>query len=107
MRPQPNHTIHIWWAMTPNAPITRPPHQHKAATTPPLRGPTLSSQPPQMAADAPRITMPMVNVQARSEIFQSQVVTVSCARKLRSFGQATEVVIPTAFESGSQKTDRP
>ena len=35
--------------VTPNAEMTRPPHQQRAATTPALRGPARSSQPPHSA----------------------------------------------------------
>ena len=41
---------------TPTAPISMPPHQQKAETTPALRGPTRSSQPPQMAEAEPSTT---------------------------------------------------
>jgi len=66
--------IQSWWVTTPTAEISRPPHQHTAATTAALRGPTRSSQPPHSAADEPRKTKKRVNIQPRSLIFQSQLV---------------------------------
>src|SRR5450755_3378069 len=107
MTPHPSHMIHSWWYRTPIAPMTSPPHQQIDATTPPFLGPTRSSHPPQSAAAEPRNTKKSVNVHPRSLIFQSQVVTVSCAKKLRSLGQSTEAVMPTAFDNGSQNTENP
>ena len=54
--PEPSHIIQNWCRWTPSAEITMPPHQHTAATTPALRGPARSSQPPQTAAAEPRKT---------------------------------------------------
>src|SRR6185312_3781487 len=107
MAPDPTHSSQIWWEMTPKAEMTSPPHQHTAATTPALRGPARSSQPPQMAAAEPRKTKNRVNIHPSIEIFQSQVVAVISEKKLMSAGQATECVMPTAFESGSQNTEKP
>src|SRR6516165_1323929 len=72
MMPEPPHSIHSWWVMTPMAEITSPPHQHNAATMPALRGPARSSQPPQIAADDPSTTKNSVYIQPRLEIRQSQ-----------------------------------
>src|SRR5262245_16701798 len=91
----------------PNAEITRPPHQHSAATKPALRGPTLSSQPPQTAAAAPRKTKHSVDIQRSSLIFQSHVVANVRARNDMSAGHATDCVMPIARESGSQNTLKP
>ena len=55
----------------------RPPHQQSAATTPALRGPTRSSQPPQMAAEVPSSTKNSVYIQPRSNWVQSQLVVNS------------------------------
>src|SRR3546814_9392488 len=55
----------------------RPPHQQSAATTPALRGPTRSSQPPQMAAEVPSSTKNSVYIQPRSNWVQSQLVVKS------------------------------
>src|SRR5881628_2307368 len=53
----------------PRLEITRPPHQHSADTTPALRGPACSSQPPNSAVDSPRNTKNSVNIQPSIEIF--------------------------------------
>src|SRR5271169_2301986 len=70
--PEPSQSNQIWCVLTPIAEITRPPHQHIAATAPALRGPTRSSQPPQRAAEEPRNTKNSVYIQPSIEIFQSQ-----------------------------------
>ena len=54
--PEPSQISHNWCIDTPIAAMPMPPHQQNAATTPALRGPTRSSQPPQIAAAAPRTT---------------------------------------------------
>ena len=54
--PAPSHMIQSWWTNTPTAAMTIPPHQQTADTTPALRGPARSSQPPHSAADEPRKT---------------------------------------------------
>jgi hypothetical protein len=46
MGSEPIHSIQSWCTMTPTAEIKRPPHQQQAATTPALRGPARSAQPP-------------------------------------------------------------
>src|SRR5262249_35759538 len=107
MTPEPSHRSQIWWRIPPPAAITRPPHQQIADTTPALRGPTLSSQPPMSAAAEPRKTKNSVYVQPNMEIFQSQEVAVITCVKVMSFGQATDVVIPTALDNGSQNTEKP
>ena len=71
------------------AEMTSPPHQQTADTTPALRGPACSSQPPQIAADDPRKTKKSVYIQPSIEIFQSYVVEKTWAKKLMSFGHAT------------------
>ena len=58
----------------PSAPISNPPLQQKAATTPAFRGPARSSQPPQSAAEEPSTTKNNVYIQPRSPIVQSHVV---------------------------------
>src|SRR5262245_10512827 len=56
------------------------PSGRQAATTPAFRGPTRSSQPPQMAAEVPSSTKNSVNIQPRSNCVQSQeVVNSACA----------------------------
>src|SRR5580698_5370325 len=90
----------------PMAPRTRPPAQQHAATTPALRGPTRSSQPPQSAADTPSTTKNSVNIQPMLAMRQSQVVVnSSCASDMS--GQALDAVIPSARDSGSQNTLQP
>src|SRR3954453_5718522 len=105
--PEPSHNSQIWWIMTPKAEITRPPHQQSADTTPALRGPTRSSQPPMMAAAEPRNTKNRVYVHPSIEIFQSQLVAVICCMNPKSFGHATAWVMPTALDNGSQNTEKP
>jgi hypothetical protein len=93
--------------MTPTAEMTRPPHQHIAETRPALRGPTRSSQPPQIAADDPRNTKKRVYIQPRSLIFQSQLAVNRAETNDMSAGQATDLSVPIACESGSQNTLKP
>src|SRR5260370_7569791 len=69
--PDPAHSIQSWCVTTPMAEITSPPHQHSAATTPALRGPTRSSHPPQTAADDPSSTKNSVYIQPQLEVGQS------------------------------------
>src|ERR1700751_2229722 len=90
----------------PIAPSTRPPHQHNAATNAALRGPTRSSQPPQIAAETPRITKNSVYIQPMLATFQSQVVVNSSWNSEMS-GQAFGAVMPIARDSGSQNTEKP
>ncbi len=72
-----------------------------------MRGPACSSQPPNSAVARPRKTKNRVNIQPTIEIFQSQGVDVISAMKLMSAGQASDSLIPIAFESGSQNTEKP
>src|SRR6516225_9435834 len=88
--PEPRIIIHSWCIEMPMAENTMPPHQHNAATTPALRGPTCSSQPPHTAAAQPRNTKNSVYIQPSVEIFQSHEVVKSSATKLMSAGQATD-----------------
>src|SRR5947207_14459236 len=92
--------------MTPIEPSTRPPHQHSAATTPALRGPERSSQPPQIAAEAPSTTKNNVYIQPMLATRQSQVVENSSCASVMS-GQAFDLVTPSARDSGSQNTLNP
>src|SRR5438270_13940043 len=107
MTPDPSHNIHNWCRMIPPAEMTSPPHQQMAATTPALRGPARSSQPPQMAAAEPRNTKNSVYVQPRMFNFQSHVVENRRPMKVMSAGQATDSVMPMAFDNGNQKTEKP
>src|ERR1700730_5508590 len=107
MTPEPSHNIHSWCRNTPPAEMTSPPHQQPAATTPALRGPARSSQPPQMAAADPRNTKNRVYVHPSMFNFQSQLVVSATARKLMSFGHSTDWEMPRALDSGSQKTEKP
>src|SRR5690349_24634981 len=90
-----------------SAPISRPPHQQSAATTPALRGPARSSQPPHSAAAEPRNTKNSVYIQPSSLIFQSHVVVNSAFTIPEPSGQAIEVLPPSWRDSGSQKTLKP
>src|SRR5919109_979192 len=92
--------------MTPTAEIKRPPHQQTAATTPALRGPTRSSQPPQMAAETPRRTKNSVYIQPMLETRQSQVVVNSSSTIVMS-GHDFDAVTPSVRDSGSQNTENP
>ncbi len=105
--PEPIHSIHSWCVCTPNAEISRPPHQHTAETTPALRGPTRSSQPPHSAAEAPRNTKNRVYIQPRLEMRQSHEVVNSSAISETSAPQVRAWVMPSARDSGSQKTEKP
>ena len=90
----------------PTAPSTRPPAQQNAATTPALRGPTRSSQPPQIAAETPSNTKNNVNIQPMLAMRQSQVVVKSSCTSEMS-GQVLDAVMPSARDSGSQNTEKP
>src|SRR5690242_7881517 len=90
----------------PSAPSTSPPAQQHAATTPALRGPTRSSQPPQIAAETPSSTKNSVYIQPMLEIRQSQLVVNSSSISVRS-GQVFAAVTPSARDSGSQNTENP
>ncbi len=97
----------------------RPPHQQSAATTPALRGPTRSSQPPQMAAEVPSSTKNSVYIQPRSNWVQSQLVVNSALPVMRSLppkvvaspgqtiGLPVPAATPSARPSGSQNTLKP
>ncbi len=90
------------------ADITSPPLQHTAATKPALRGPACSSQPPNSAAELPRITKNSVYIQPKWALTtQSQVVANTEARYPMSAGQVTGLSMPTARDSGSQNTLKP
>src|SRR6185312_13909230 len=106
MAPDPTHSSQIWWEMTPKAEMTSPPHQHTAATTPALRGPARSSQPPQRAALDPRNTKKSVYIQPRLGLSQSHVVVNSMVNRDVS-GHAIGLLMPKAFVSGSQNTEKP
>src|SRR5208283_729874 len=109
--PEPTHSNQIWWTATPSAEMTRPPHQQTAATTPALRGPARSSQPPQIAAADPRNTKNSVNIQPSEEIFQSQFLAISCwptsSQNPSTLPQEIDSLIPMARDSGSQNTEKP
>src|SRR3954454_6654859 len=107
MIPEPSHISHSWWIMTPNAETTSPPHQQNVATTPALRGPARSSQPPQMAAAEPRNTKNRVYVHPSIFNFQSHGVVVACPMKRVSAGQPTDWVMPIALNNANQKTEKP
>src|SRR4249920_1343555 len=104
--PEPRIISQNWCRYTPSAEINMPPHQHTALTTPALRGPARSSQPPQIAAEQPRKTKNSVYIQPSVEIFQSQLLVNSCAQNVMS-GQVTLSVMPMALDSGSQNTEKP
>src|SRR5215468_1916648 len=91
----------------PKAEMSRPPHQQIAATTPALRGPACSSQPPHSAAAEPRNTKNIVYIQPSMLIFQSHVVEKTVAMNDMSAGHATDLLIPIARDSGSQNTLKP
>src|SRR5204863_1748458 len=92
--------------LVPIAPRTRPPHQQQAATTPALRGPTRSSQPPQIAAETPSRTKNNVYIQPMLATRQSQVVVNnSCASDMS--GHVLLAVTPNDRDSGSQNTEKP
>src|ERR1700745_3909221 len=98
--------IQNWCAWMPKAEITMPPAQQQAATTPALRGPTCSSQPPHNAAEQPRMTKNSVYIQPSVETLQSQPVAVNWAKKPASFAQAMADLMPSALLSGSQNTEK-
>ena len=89
------------------AETTRPPHQHRAATTPALRGPACSSQPPQMAAAEPRNTKNRVYMMLTSATRQSHVVVTRACSIVVPGAQATDWETPSARVSGSQNTEKP
>src|ERR1700692_1294359 len=60
-----------------------------------------------MKAADPRNTKKRMKVHCNSEIRQSQVLLTARASRPISSGHLIEVVMPIAFESGSQKTEKP
>src|SRR5262249_3604409 len=90
----------------PTDPSTRPPHQHRAATIPALRGPTRSSQPPHNAAETPSTTKNSVYIQARLARRQSQEV-VNNSPTIVISGHVLLCVMPIERDSGSQNTLKP
>ena len=105
--PVPSQRIQSWCRWMPSAPSTNPPAQQQAETRPALRGPTRSSQPPQIAADKPRKKMNRVNTQFSSLTFQSQLVVNSAFSNPASGAQARGLSMPMARDSGSQNTLNP
>ena len=84
------------------APSSSPPHQQIVATTPALRGPARSSQPPQRAAATPRTTKNKVYIHPRLATRQLQeVVNSSVAMSVQTgaFGMMRD--------NGSQNTLKP
>jgi hypothetical protein len=55
----------------------------------------------------PRKTKNSVYIQPSSLIFQSQLLATSASRIVLSAGQATDLSMPIACDSGSQKTEKP
>ena len=105
--PEPSSIIQNWCRWMPSAEISMPPHQHSALTTPALRGPARSSQPPHKAAEQPRKTKNSVYIQPSVEIFQSQSLTNSSVKNPVPSGQASGCFTPRARDSGSQNTEKP
>ena len=87
--------------------MARPPHQQSAAKTPALRGPTRSSQPPQIAAAEPRKTKKSVYSTVTSDRCQSYWVVNSMVMMLASAGAAIDLSTPSMRVSGSQNTENP
>ena len=105
--PEPRINIQNWCKYTPAAEISMPPHQHRAETTPALRGPARSSQPPQVAALEPSNTKNRVYIQPRVEICQSHVVVKSWPTKPTSGPHLMASLMPSALLKGSQNTEKP
>ena len=105
--PEPSSIIQNWCRWMPRAENSMPPHQHRADTTPALRGPARSSQPPHSAAEQPRKTKNSVYIQPKVEIFQSQLVVNISAKKPTSGPHFTLSLMPKALDSGSQNTEKP
>src|SRR3954471_9354405 len=105
--PEPRIISQNWCRWMPTADISNPPHQHTADTTPALRGPARSSQPPQSAALDPRNTKNSVYIQPRIGLSQSQVVVNNSATQLISAGHSIDLLMPSALVSGSQNTEKP
>lgn len=89
------------------APSTKPPHQHSAETNPALRGPTRSSQPPQIAAAAPSSTKNSVYIQPRLATFQLQVVVNSSVARLMPSQTSFDAGLTRACDNGNQNTLKP
>ena len=97
-----------WCRWMPSADSSMPPHQHTAETTPALRGPARSSQPPQMAAEQPRKTKNRVYIQPSVATRQSQPEANSSAKKLMSLAHAAPVpAVVNDLDNGSQNTEKP
>src|SRR4051812_20844565 len=108
MTPDPSSISQNWCCWMPSAEISIPPHQHTAATTPALRGPARSSQPPQTAAAMPRIRKNSVNIQPRVEMCQSQLLANHSPKKPTSGPQVLPApALDNCLESGSQNTEKP
>ena len=105
--PEPSTISQNWCRYTPNADTSMPPHQHSADTTPALRGPARSSQPPHRAALEPSSTKNRVYIQPRVEICQSQPVVNSCPQNPTSGPQGIAALTPSARDKGSQNTEKP
>src|SRR5450830_1532539 len=110
--PEPSSIIQNWCRWMPSAETSMPPHQHSADTTPALRGPARSSQPPQIAAAQPRKTKNSVYIQPRVEMVQLQSVAVNSAKPAASEPMKpvplAQVAAPdSTLLSGSQNTEKP
>ena len=105
--PEPSSISQNWCRWMPSADTSMPPHQQSIDTSPALRGPARSSQPPNTAADEPRKTKNRVYIQPSVDTRQSQPVANSSPRKPVPSGQACGALIPTAFDNGSQNTLKP
>ena len=84
-----------------------PKDQQRAAMNPAFLGPARSSQPPQIAAEDPRRTKKRVYIHPRVETFQSQLVTKSSAKNPTSGPHLIDSFTPSAFDKGSQNTEKP
>jgi len=91
----------------PIEPSTRPPHQQTADTNAALRGPTRSSQPPQMAAETPSNTKKRVYIQPRLATFQLQVVVKSSVISDMPSQTSFDAGFGIACDSGNQNTLKP
>jgi len=107
MTPEPNSINQNWWVYTPKAAINIPPHQHMALTTPALRGPARSSQPPHNAAELPSSTKNKVYIQPKVETFQSHVLVKSSWKNPISAPHFSGSLMPKALDKGSQNTEKP
>src|SRR5581483_2699681 len=105
--PVPSHNSHSWWESTPMAPSTSPPHQQAAATSPVLRGPERSAQPPQSAAEEPRKMKNRMGITCRSATCQSQVLVNRRPISPTSAAHLTGAVIPSALVRGKVNTEKP